>query len=87
MADHDDTNASRTEHDSTTEEKKQCQTTEEAQIEDENVITSDGIDSGPLAAKDGDYGDATGEEEGDAGIVYLHGLRFNLIAIWYVKAL
>lgn len=83
--DHDDTNTTKTEYDSAIEEKKQPQTTEDARVDDENAFTGGSTDSQVPAATSGDQNDAGDKSQGDSDIVYFHGLRFNLIAIWYVE--
>jgi len=75
----DDATASKTEYDSTAEEKKQSSATDDVQVDGDAVgIAGSGAGDGAETA--------TQEEESpQGGIVYLHGIRFALIAIWYAS--
>lgn len=75
----DDATASKTEYDSTAEEKKKSLTRDDVQI--------DGDTARIVGAAAGHGAETATQEEGEdqGGIIYLHGIRFVLIAIWYVS--
>lgn len=73
----DDATGSKTEYDSTTEEKKRSTTTDDVEI--------DGNVAGNVCSAGGEGETAT--QEGGNIQVYLHGIRFALIATWYVSFL